>query len=420
MTGHRFRQAFKLALVIAGLALFAIVLRFGTRYYELQNATPLLEATRFQNLRAVEQTLSLGANPNVRNERGRVPLHIAVFKNNFDILELLLSHGADPNLADIHGMTPIEFASGPEALAIAHELRDHGAHYTARTALLVRDAKSLGSMLNVEPGLVHKTFRNNVNKQKTLLETAIRLKAYRMVSLLLEHGADSNAVSEYGRTPLMAAIQMNFPEDLIDQMIRLDPHVDARDDAGQTLLFFAVNAGDVDLVRTIVALGADVNVKDNNGSSPLSAVGSGPHFPTIFELLVQHGASADVRSAQGFTLLHYAAQRTDFDLADYLLTLGLDVNALDKLGRSPYWVTRSEEMKRFLVKRGAETNPVDEDGNTVLHIVVRSSSHSSVRRLIEQGADLDARNNDGLRPLDNAPPDLLAYLRQRQLIPPEQ
>lgn len=70
----------------------------------------LCEAAFVCDFVRVRELLAKGANPNVRDEDMRSPLHQAVLGNSVGLLGLLIESGADLNAADAHGYTPLHFA----------------------------------------------------------------------------------------------------------------------------------------------------------------------------------------------------------------------------------------------------------------------------------------------------------------------
>lgn len=76
---------------------------------------------------SLEDLLSKGANPNVKDNRGRTPLHHAAFYGYAENVEALLAAGADANARDYEGWTPLNAAnSGRNDSRVVKMLRAAG------------------------------------------------------------------------------------------------------------------------------------------------------------------------------------------------------------------------------------------------------------------------------------------------------
>jgi hypothetical protein len=72
--------------------------------------TPLQFAVFFQKSEAVSVLLNYGANPNIADNRGQTPLHVAASRGYKDIVQMLLDHKASMNVCDQRGMTALDLA----------------------------------------------------------------------------------------------------------------------------------------------------------------------------------------------------------------------------------------------------------------------------------------------------------------------
>ena len=84
----------------------------------------LFEAIKRGDASSVEQLLQRGADPNVKDQRGFTPLHMAVYSGSLEVVQLLLEHGANPDAKDVGGKTPYDLAreAGRAELAQLFEL----------------------------------------------------------------------------------------------------------------------------------------------------------------------------------------------------------------------------------------------------------------------------------------------------------
>ncbi len=94
--------------------------------------TQLREAAFVCDFVRVRDLLARGANPNVRDEDERTPLHQAVLGNSVGLVGLLIESGADVNAKDDQGFTPLHFAAQEHAPEIARILVGKGADVNAR------------------------------------------------------------------------------------------------------------------------------------------------------------------------------------------------------------------------------------------------------------------------------------------------
>src|SRR5262249_15915094 len=132
--------------------------------------------------------------------------------------------------------------------------------------------------------------------------------------LLLDKGANVNAVSQTGATPLMSVRNA----DIVALLVGRGADATIRSKRGETALADAASRGDLQGVRLLVAKGADVNAVDYRGYTPLlQAVQYDRDAIEIVTLLLARGADLNA-VAEGNTAVSIAARRGETELTRLL------------------------------------------------------------------------------------------------------
>jgi len=170
----------------------------------------------------------------------------------------------------------------------------------------------------------------------------------------------------------------------------------------------AVRRGDVQEVARLLAAGANPNVKDLDGRTPLH-IAAEQSRADLVELLLRHGADPNARDADGETPLHKAVSVSDVALVELLLRHGADPNARCKEGRTPLHRAGRVELVELLLRYGADPDARTDAGVTLLHSAAISGNVKLAEILLSRGADPNARAADGATPLHIATGKLRMY-----------
>ena len=235
----------------------------------------------------------------------------------------------------------------------------------------------------------------------TALMEAANFNRSGAVKLLLDRGAQVNARSNYGLTPLTiaAAPFIYLPVRklaVVKLLLEGGAQVDGRDSNGRTPL--ALSAGrsyKPDIVALLLDHGAEVNAPDRNGVTPLMLAVHERGFPEIVKFLIEKGAQVDARSNNGSTPLHRAAQAS---IGNRYRSPLLCMTSIHPDFRRDIEEVRQRplEMIQLLLDTGAQVDARDEDGNTPLIVAAKGTDRPEIiQLLIEKGAEVNARNNDG-------------------------
>jgi uncharacterized protein len=138
---------------------------------------------------------------------------------------------------------------------------------------------------------------------------------------------------------------------------------------------------------------------DTSTSPELHVAARNDHASTVMKLLLE-GVDPNVRDKQGNTALHVAIREESGKAFEALLkSPGTDVSAINQAGETPLMLAALKgelAWAKELVKRGALVN---EPGWSALHYAAAGPNEHLVRWLVEQGADIDARSDNGTTPL---------------------
>ena len=231
-----------------------------------------------------------------------------------------------------------------------------------------------------------------------------------------ERDSDGNTIVHY-------CVRMQN-ESAVRECIKKDIPVSVQNNAGKTPLDIALeDSGDeksVAIAADLIMAGAETNdsqfsyfqtaVSERNfnyrfgdGQTPLH-IAAIQHHKSIARYLLANGAHTSAQDITGATPLHEAVRYGDIDIAKALLESGADVNAEDNLGKTPVMLVipedKREAMYRILIEHAADVAKKDAYGDTVLHTATMTSLTPSILELlVAGGADVNARNKDGVSPL---------------------
>ncbi len=206
-----------------------------------------------------------GVNVNDPDNIGRTALFIAALKNDIDMAAWLLQQGATVDVEDKRGSSPILICSVNGHIELMRILAAHSESLGLETAAKSGDMSILGIVLDLADVGLDIRF----HKRETALHIACRKKHSEMVQMLCDNDADVTAKDLWNRTPLheaalsgcdkcMEAV-LNNGKDVIEEM----------DFNGWTALHFSAWGAFDRCVRLLIESGANAQVRDKFGLTPL-------------------------------------------------------------------------------------------------------------------------------------------------------
>ncbi|GHV86180.1 hypothetical protein AGMMS50230_17880 [Spirochaetia bacterium] len=295
-----------------------------------------------------------------RDSQGRTALHAAAETGNAEMVRFLLAMGAEVDALDNQGRTPLGIAAVKSDPAVARLLCAGGADIHLPVNSATADTSALLGVLS-------------------------------------------------GGTFLQSLIH---PQTL-----------NSRGSGGLTLIHLAGREGKAGSADILAGAGALVNEKDDGGKTALdyafAKTASAAHAETAEKLILAGGYSTNpffnyfapaarssnynIRVADGYTALHYAAREGYTGYISFILNKKADVNIKNNSGAAPlHEASRFGrlEVMRILIENGADTNAQDAKGNAPLHLAAPAEQHEQAMiMLLQNRANPNLRDEHGETPL---------------------
>ena len=370
-----------------------------------------------QKTETVRLLLANGTNPRLVAADGMTALHKAAVLNRGAITRLLLQAGASPYARDAEGQTPLFLAASRGAINSVRELLIPSGRDGNAAAV---NALSPGFDSNEETPLMRAVMSRNVEMARIMIARGANVNFHSrsgntpliyacndvfgdldaaMANFLLDSGADAKFRSAKQGNALCALLKPSpfdpFPDDDVlgfDESREISFSVAARQkmQEEQKRRHEEIRAARQALTKRLVEAGAEVNIKNENGMTPLMGAAAWGD-PIIVGYLLEKGASPVAQDAYDAGVLHYAAPRPD--VIALLLRAGADPNLWAESGTPLMRMASSgrpnKEAFRLLLDAGAKINAHAKDGPTVLHRItlVPLPSPEVISLLLERGAD---------------------------------
>ncbi len=375
-------------------------------------ASALSEAARFGDVAAIKELLKAGADPDSPNADGQTALMLVARTGNVPAAELLIRYGAHVDAKEkVRGQTALHWAAAESNAGMVELLLRHHADPNARS-LLNLDRRQVSSEPRIQwrpPGgltpllyaarqgclacvqdLVERGADPNLLDPDGISPLLIATENFHfdVAAYLLKHGANPNQWDWWGRTPLYAAVDMNtLPTGGRPDHISLDSTTSLK--MIELLLGAGANPNaQLKLFPPFRSIGADrgADLMLTIGTTPLIRAAKAGDAAAI-KLLLAHGADPNLPNSMGITPLMAAA--------------GLGSDDIDTRGA---YVTEPEAISSIalFLAAGVDINDVDNRGQSALHGAAYRGWDDVVKYLVAHHADLYLKDKRGFLPLDTA------------------
>jgi len=279
-----------------------------------------------KNFAMVEVFLDSGVDLSYRTDDIPLVLFQAIKSNNIPLIEILLKFNANPNILNKKHLSPLQVVN---------------LHHSQRNTMV---------KLLIQSGAnVHVRDHNGIS---LMMQYVKKVKDKALFQLLLDHHADINARTAYF-----------------------------------SMLGNAVNEEAIEFIQWLLDKGADPNLSDEHGKTPLM-VASSLGYANITSLLLAHGAEVDSRDTEQKTALHYAASEGKQGVLALLLKHGANPAVLSKNNFTPLHLAIIQNHGA-VVSSLARFSKLTEIGDKTPMMMALIRGHTEFfQQMLKQGATL--------------------------------
>ena len=392
---------------------------YGSYAGEEIDKYPIYCAVKNKNLNMIKILL----NNNFDLKREPSILSYAIENGDENIIKYLVEKGSDVDYTSINGMSVLYDAVLNLNLKLVEYFLEKGASIEK-----AGETDVYGNIITAAAGSKFNNSNDKFPVDLEALENSAENSAKIMETIIKK--ADKNIINDSldGKTPLIIAVGNSYLE-TAKILIENGADVNAVDFEGWSALSYAVNNGDIeiakllitnkakikgelllaikspivesriDMMKLLIDNGADINYADENEFTPLNtAIEIGDMELTKF--LITNGANVNSLMQDGVSLIVYAISQNNMDLLQILIENGANVNNTDgdSWGGTPLMTASRlglDNVVRILLSRNADINAVDMNGNTALHTAALNSQLSVIKLLLEKNPNLDIQNEVG-------------------------
>lgn len=376
---------------ISTLLILTLIFLLGSCASSQKKKTPQ-ELLREGNIAAAKNEFVTPSDINAVDEDGNTVLHLAAKIDNPDLITYFILKGADPEIKNNKGDTPLHVAvknyclkSASALAAVSDTLFSRDADgMTALDLGLQSDDEYYDIFITTKAGEVR-----DLNGQ-TIVHYFVKAKNLKGIVQCIKKGIPISVKDDSGKTPLDVAFQNIDDEESVE--IAAELIMGGAEQVDTEFSYFQ----DAISVR-------NVNMRFDDSQTPLHIAAIYGHN-AIAKYLLVNNADTGVQDSSGATPLHEAVRYGNIEIVKSLLNAGADVNAKDNIGKTPVMLIipsdKIEAIYELLVKYRANLLQKDMFGDTVLHTATMLNvGLKTLEFLVKNGADVNARNKEGVTPL---------------------
>uniref|UniRef100_A0A8C3Q8B5 Transient receptor potential cation channel subfamily A member 1 n=1 Tax=Geospiza parvula TaxID=87175 RepID=A0A8C3Q8B5_GEOPR len=331
--------------------------RSGLTKVDELNATPLHHAAEGGQIELMQLIIDDSSYEvlNVMDSSGNTPLHWATKKNQVESVRLLLSRGANPNILNSNMMAPLHMAVQSLHNEIVKVLVQHSS--------------------------------TDINLEGEAGNTPIIVACYKdnpeALTLLIENGGKICKPNKTGCMPIHAAA-FSGAKTCLEILLKkgeelghsAKTHINFTNNGKCSPLHLAVQSGDLEMIKMCIEFGAQIDLKQNEKCTALHFAATQGATEIVKLMMSSYAGEESIIDAvdgNKETLLHRTALFDHYELAEYLISMGANIDSVDIEGRSPLLLATScasWKIVNLLLSKGANVSLKDHLGRNFLHLTV--------------------------------------------------
>ncbi len=364
------------------------------------SVTLFTELASCGNFAMIQHLKNLGANINGQNKEGKSPLFRAAQSGHAEAVSLLIRAGANINAKN----TKNEITAVMAATLGCHEE-------------VVKTLINAGADVNIQ----------RKDPADAPLHVALWLGNEKIVKMLLEAGANVSAKDINGLTPLEIAKKKGHTQiigllnanstdnnnlnplkketlEKNTEIVKLQTEADAKKTPADLskALFIAIEEGNKQTVKELIAAGVNVNAKDKQGNTALLIASrfAQRELNEISHILLEAGADVNAKNNNGETSLMLACNSSNINIITKLIEAGADINAKDKQGETALLKAKNKNHDQVVkVLTEAIAKKTKNKQEEELFRAIENGKPTIVRKLISEGVNINAKKDNGMTAL---------------------
>lgn len=379
----------------------------------------LLKNKDFDNFKLmIEKGLKLNES---REETEKLPVLNWAIKNNYDDIALLaIDKGADFNFGVV-GLKPINIMLENKKMelikAVVEKGFDINEYLNKENNLTLLSWAVINKNIDLANFLVEK--KVDVNRLMTSGMTALMLASQNndaeMVKILLKGGADVKIKNSSGKTARDLATS-----DTVKELLNPNKKIILASVIGVLVfvillvvllrgkknskykLLNAIKAAKYDKAISLINKGSNLELKDENGLTPLFYSIKENHVELV-KALINKGVNINSLDTNGNTPLNFAIENGKEAIANHLIDFGAEANIKNNVGHDTIALSilnNYNELTEKLIKKGVSIYNRYLNGKTLLHLACENDNMNAVKYLLNKKFDVNVNDNLGKTPLN--------------------